>query len=45
MHGHIEWLLDQKVDAIFYPDMSYNVEEGLGSIISTAPWWPTIPRC
>ena len=30
MHGHIEWLLDQKVDAIFYPDMSYNVEEGLG---------------
>ena len=30
MHGHIEWLLDRKPDAIFYPDMSYNAEEGLG---------------
>ena len=30
MHGHIEWLLAQKPDVIFYPDMSYNVEEGLG---------------
>ena len=30
MHGHIEWLLDQKPDAIFYPDMSYNVDEKLG---------------
>ena len=30
MHGHIEWLLDQKPDAIFYPDMSYNTDEGLG---------------
>ena len=30
MHGHMEWLLAQKPDAIFYPDMSYNVEEGLG---------------
>ncbi|MDO4458743.1 MAG: acyl-CoA dehydratase activase-related protein [Clostridia bacterium] len=30
MHGHIEWLLDEKVDAIFYPCMSYNLDEGLG---------------
>ena len=31
MHGHIEWLLERKPDAIFYPDMSYNTEEGLGT--------------
>lgn len=31
MHGHIEWLQGQSPDAIFYPDMSYNVEEGLGN--------------
>lgn len=30
MHGHIEWLIDRKPDAIFYPDMSYNVEENMG---------------
>ena len=30
LHGHIEWLLAQDPDAIFYPDMSYNVEEQLG---------------
>ena len=30
MHGHIEALLAQQPDAIFYPDMSYNLEEGLG---------------
>lgn len=30
LHGHIEWLLKQKPDAIFYPDMTYNVDEGLG---------------
>ena len=30
MHGHIEWLLKNDPDVIFYPDMSYNVEEGLG---------------
>lgn len=31
LHGHIEALLDEKPDAIFYPDMSYNVENTLGS--------------
>ncbi len=30
MHGHMEWLLEQKPDAVFYPNMSYNTEEGLG---------------
>lgn len=27
IHGHIENLLDKHVDAIFYPDMSYNLDE------------------
>ena len=30
MHGHLEWLLDREPDAVFYPDMSYNTDEGLG---------------
>ena len=30
MHGHIEWLLERAPDAIFYPDMTYNVDEHLG---------------
>ncbi len=30
MHGHIESLLKQDVDAIFYPCLSYNFDEGLG---------------
>ena len=29
-HGHIEALIHQKADVIFYPCMSYNVDEGLG---------------
>jgi len=29
-HGHIEYLLKKDVDAIFYPCMSYNFDEGLG---------------
>lgn len=29
-HGHIELLLEQGVDAIFYPCMPYNFDEGLG---------------
>ncbi len=29
-HGHIEELLKQNVDAIFYPCMSYNIDEDLG---------------
>ncbi len=30
MHGHIEALMDMKPDAIFYPCMSYNVDEHKG---------------
>lgn len=30
VHGHIESLLEQDVDTIFYPCMSYNLDEGLG---------------
>ncbi|MGN1235046.1 MAG: acyl-CoA dehydratase activase, partial [Christensenellaceae bacterium] len=30
MHGHIESLLDQGVDFLFYPCESYNVSEGVG---------------
>ncbi|MCM1178890.1 MAG: acyl-CoA dehydratase activase-related protein [Clostridium sp.] len=30
MHGHIEALLKEDVDAIFYPCLSYNFDEGLG---------------
>ncbi len=29
-HGHIAWLANQNLDAIFYPCMSYNIDEGLG---------------
>ena len=29
-HGHIHYLANQDVDAIFYPCMSYNFDEGLG---------------
>lgn len=28
IHGHMEVLLEQQVDAIFYPCMSYNLKEG-----------------
>ena len=30
MHGHIEALLSMQPDAIFYPDMTYNVDEHMG---------------
>ncbi len=30
IHGHIEALIDQGVENIFYPCMSYNLDEGLG---------------
>ncbi|GHU87826.1 2-hydroxyglutaryl-CoA dehydratase [Clostridia bacterium] len=30
MHGHVESLLEMKVDAIFYPCMTYNFDEGTG---------------
>lgn len=30
IHGHIESLIDSGVDTVFYPCMSYNLDEGLG---------------
>ena len=30
VHGHVASLIDQGVDAVFYPCMSYNFDEGLG---------------
>ena len=30
MHGHIIELLERKVDAIFYPSLTYNVDEKIG---------------
>ena len=47
MHGHIEWLLQQKPDAIFYPAMSYNVDEGLGQNHFNCPvvaYYPEVIR-
>ncbi len=30
VHGHVDWLIAQGVRHIFYPCMSYNLDEGLG---------------
>lgn len=30
VHGHMEYLIAQKPDAVFYPCLSYNLDEGLG---------------
>ncbi|NLG92724.1 MAG: 2-hydroxyglutaryl-CoA dehydratase [Clostridiales bacterium] len=30
MHGHVQALIDQGIENIFYPCMSYNFDEGLG---------------
>jgi predicted CoA-substrate-specific enzyme activase len=30
MHGHVEALIDAGVDAVFYPCMTYNLDEGRG---------------
>ncbi len=30
VHGHMDYLLRQDLDAIFYPNMSYNIDEHLG---------------
>ncbi len=30
MHGHVKWMVDSGVDAIFYPCMTYNLDEGRG---------------
>ena len=30
MHGHVQYLIDEGVENIFYPCLSYNFDEGLG---------------
>jgi predicted nucleotide-binding protein (sugar kinase/HSP70/actin superfamily) len=30
LHGHVQSLIDAGVKTIFYPCMTYNVDEGLG---------------
>ncbi len=47
MHGHIEWLLGQNVDAIFYPCMSYNLDEHRGDNHFNCPvvaYYPEVLR-
>ena len=47
MHGHIEWLLRQDVDAIFYPCMSYNLNEHRGDNHFNCPvvaYYPEVLR-
>jgi predicted nucleotide-binding protein (sugar kinase/HSP70/actin superfamily) len=36
-HGHIHFLAEQKMDAIFYPCMTYNIDEGLGQNCYNCP--------
>ena len=47
LHGHIEWLLKQNVDAIFYPCMSYNFDEFKGDNHYNCPvvaYYPEVLR-
>lgn len=44
-HGHFEDLLEKKLDLLFYPCMSYNVEEGYGTNHYNCPvvaYYPTV---
>ena len=44
VHGHVEDLLEQGVDTIFYPCMSYNFDEGISDNTITCPvvaYYPT----
>jgi predicted nucleotide-binding protein (sugar kinase/HSP70/actin superfamily) len=36
-HGHIESLLEKKVDAIFYPCQTYNIDEGISDNCYNCP--------
>ena len=47
MHGHVEWLLSQGVDAIFYPCLSYNFDEHRGDNHYNCPvvaYYPEVLR-
>ena len=37
MHGHVKWLLEQGVTNIFYPCMTYNVDEASGENCYNCP--------
>lgn len=37
MHGHIQYLLDNGVETIFYPCMSYNLDEGVSDNCFNCP--------
>ena len=47
MHGHVEWLLKQGVDAVFYPCLSYNFDEHRGDNHYNCPvvaYYPEVLR-
>ena len=47
MHGHVEALIAMGVTAIFYPCMSYNLDEGLGDNHYNCPvvaYYPEVIR-
>ena len=47
LHGHVEWLLEQGVDAIFYPCLSYNIDEHRGDNHYNCPvvaYYPEVLR-
>jgi len=47
MHGHVEWLLKQGVNAIFYPCLSYNFDEQRGDNHYNCPvvaYYPEVLR-
>ena len=47
MHGHVEWLLEQKPDAIFSPCLTYNVNENAGENHYNCPivaYYPEVLR-
>ncbi len=47
VHGHIDALINMGVDAIFYPCMSYNLDEGLSSNHYNCPvvaYYPEVVR-
>ncbi len=47
MHGHIQSLIDEGVDTIFYPCMTYNIDEGKGTNHFNCPvvaYYPEVIR-
>ncbi len=43
-HGHIKALSQMKLDAIFYPCLTYNWTRAWARTTTTARWWPITPR-